>query len=336
MSKTIRLQAFYPNPQDGTSFYRGAGVFSALRKQYRDTIDLQLVYPNEIHWASQMDVDCAFFQRPSTDLHVTAAQITKTCGIPLWLDYDDDLLNVTNDNPTAAYYGKEKNRDNLKRLLAMADVVTVSTESIKQSFAEFCKTTVVIPNAWNDTLMPFMVGSAPRTNRCVWRGSGTHIRDVMDVAPQIIEASKQSPDDWKFSFMGWDPWFVSSRCKNSEYIPKAEVIHYLHQLRQLSGKILYVPLADTRFNRSKSNIAALEATYAGMKVIAPELPEWRLPGVTNYTTAEDFGEKLVGLVASPWERLLPEVEQTKRHVKDQLLLSRINRDRMDILLRLVG
>jgi len=328
---TIRIHALFPTATDGTSFYRGAGPLCALRKQLRDTVDIQINQPTRVDWSTQVDCDIMFMQRPCLGKHVQVAQITKECRVPLVVDYDDDLMNVTTDNPTAATYGNEQIQTNIKSVLEMADAVIVSTPSIAESLSPFSKKIVIIPNAWDEQLRPFIDPLVSRFNRCIWRGSATHIRDMLEVAHGVTTAAELF-SNWNFVFMGWEPWFVTERKTDGafEAYPKQEVLPYLDTLRGLAGKILYVPLADTKFNRGKSNIAWLEASYAGCAVLAPNFPEWDKPGIEHYVAPEMFGAALERMLKFPWEELKPKADASRAYIRENLLLSKINAKRMEI------
>lgn len=329
---TIRLHALIPSPTDGTSFYRAMGPLCALRKQIRKHTDLQINQPTGVDWSTQVDCDLMFLQRPCLGMHVKVAEITKTCRTPIWVDFDDDLLNVTLDNPTAATYGNEQIQKNIKLMLQMADVVTVSTPGIAASFQEFCPTRIrVIPNAWDDTLRPFITPPVgERNNLAIWRGSATHIRDVLEVSNAITTAA-QIHSDWKFTFMGWEPWFVTEKEIEAEFYAKQEVLPYFDTLRSIAGKIMHVPLADTTFNRGKSNIAWLEASYAGCAVLAPNFPEWQRPGIRHYNGHAAFGAALESMLAESWSNLFANVCESREYIRESLLLSKVNDARMELL-----
>lgn len=332
---TIRINAIFENASDGISFYRGAGPLFALRKQMRNLVDLQITQPHAVDWSVTEDSDIMFMIRPCHSKHVTVAKIASLCRVPLWVDYDDDLLNVTPDNPTWEFYGDDKIQSNLKRILEIASVVTVSTESIKKTLSPYSDSVVVIPNAWNDSLRPFDDPPENRIDRCIWRGTATHIQDLMDVSEGMFLASDEFPK-WRFSFMGWNPWFVASRKQTDriDFHPKQDVLPYLDTLRSLSGKIVFVPLADTTFNRGKSSCAFLEASYAGCAVLAPDFREWDRPGITIYHKSE-FGEYLREMMRTPWPELKKRVDASRDYIKDNLLLSKVNSKRQSVIDRLL-
>jgi DNA-binding NtrC family response regulator len=62
---------------------------------------------------------------------------------------------------------------------------------------------------------------------------------------------------------------------------------------EMRPSFLAVPLADTKFNRAKSNISVLEAAWMGALPIAPRwLEGCALPGVLLYNDQNDFPDAL--------------------------------------------
>jgi hypothetical protein len=62
--------------------------------------------------------------------------------------------------------------------------------------------------------------------------------------------------------------------------PMRDFLEYLqNDLPRFRPAIAFVALRDNEFNRAKSNIAWIEAAYAGAAVVAPNLPEFEQPGV---------------------------------------------------------
>jgi hypothetical protein len=333
--ETIRIHTI--TNSDGTSFYRCLGPLAALRKQHRKSIDFQInqLTLNPCDWATMADCDIAFFQRPCLGHHVTAAGIAKMCRTPLILDYDDDLLNLTPDNPCYATYGKDKIRDNIQKLLGMADVVIVSTPAISETFQPFTPNKiVVIRNSWDDSLRPWADPIAIRSNRCIWRGSATHLKDFLEVS-HCVHDTADLFSDVKFAFMGWEPFMVTEKLKCEVY-PKQEVLDYFDSIRSLAPKIVYVPLHLSQFNRAKSNCGWLEASYAGAAVLAPEgLPEWERPGITLYNGPEHFGDVLQEMLKTPWEELKTRADGSRDYIKANLLLSKVNEQRLAVIRHLL-
>lgn len=283
MNRNYSILCVIPSPQDATSFYRAVGPLSHLRKRY----NISLMLGDSIDWVKVAMCDMVFIQRPYSPAEAKLCRIFKTMNKPIWMDFDDDLFSIPSDNPCLSTYGTKSNQQAIGECLELADVVSVSTEVLKQKYIRFNKNIRVIPNALNFDLFSHYCepGKLPdeQNNVIMWRGSQTHHKDVMTVAPEIIEFA-QHDKDIHFEFIGDRLWFLTDRLDRdrTHLTGVMDPIVYHQYIYRCAPKIFIVPLCDHEFNRSKSNIAWLEATFAGAVTIAPRMPEWTKPGVQTY------------------------------------------------------
>lgn len=333
MTRLTRLAMVIPVKTDATSLYRAIGPFSLLQKQ---TEGLMLAEIETLNWASLSMVDAVFMQRPWTEQHLQIAEIVKRQRIPLWVDYDDDLFCVPRWNPVYDSYMGESRQKALARIIAMADVVTVSTDQIKTNFAPLNQNIITIPNAWNDHLFPHVPRTTKERKKLItWRGSHTHRNDLQSVENAIVSLAQEHPDvTW--NFIGENPWFTSRMPGNSAHItPAMDPLDYWAMLRNIEPSIHIVPLEDCMFNRCKSNIAWQEATMAGAVTLAPDFPEFIRPGVINYSDEGDFRWKLKSLMNGEldFESLHA---QSLACIRDTLSLSQVNELRFKVLNSALG
>src|SRR5574343_1695194 len=121
-----QIAAIVPSNPDGCAFYRGLGVMNELRRLDIDTKQLT----GKLSWMSLSDCDIGFMQRPYTTQHLELAKLIKQ-QMPLWIDYDDLLTAIPESNPAYVDYSETRIDD----ILRLADVVTVSTEMLKEQIA---------------------------------------------------------------------------------------------------------------------------------------------------------------------------------------------------------
>lgn len=319
-----------PNPTDATSFYRGIGPFGALKKQ----MNLTIAMANELTWATLSLVDCVYLQRPYDAAHVKAAEITKSNGKPLWIDYDDDLLSVGPDNPSHRIYHGPNVAKNVAQLIGMADVVTVSTPFLRQQYEKWSKKIIVIPNAFNDFILkPRERSTKVKSNRMIcWRGSATHEKDLMSVGEELIELGKDLPDS-HFSFVAYNPWFITDAMPHNRtfIVDGMDCIEYHKFMRTIAPRIQIVPLHNSVFNQSKSNIAWIESCWAGAVAVAPKWVEWIRPGIVNYADPKDFYQSVKELDACSDVAISKMNQEGWEYICDNLLLSNVNKQRIDII-----
>ncbi len=301
MSKITTLYVI-PNPKDSTSLYRGVGPLSGMRRASKG--DFNYGYAGEISWPVLQNCDLVYLQRPYRREHLEIAQMARASHVPVWVDYDDFLFDVPEDNPAYGTYMNDTTHSNVVNCIRCADVVTVSTKHLKRLLQKDTKEEgiiprrcYVVPNAWNDKLFPRM--TSPSRNKLVaWRGSDTHQRDLLEFAPEIIEVAKAHPD-WTFQFIGYNPWFITSQLPKEQcvVVPPLDPIEYMQLMSDTNPSVLMVPLHDSHFNRAKSNIAWIEGTLSGATVVGPDWEEWRNPGSFTYRTKDDFKKALNTLMS---------------------------------------
>lgn len=321
----IRILTFAPNVYDGTSFYRLGGVMPYLEKEYSDIHIKDMSHTKEVDWADYASYDVAVFQRPFIKPHVTTINMLKLMGVKVIIDYDDDVLNLPIHNP---FYGNyESNKENIKSIAGVADAIWVSTPALKETLSEFNDNITVIPNALNDYVFDINKKKSfnVESKRVAYRGGSTHEVDVyshINDWASIINANMEH----SFYFIGARFPYLESKCgDNYLIVPGTHILDYFRNFHQINPNIFIYSLEDTKFNRAKSNISWIEATYAGAAVIAPEFhSEFVRPGIKNFNGSfvKEFNslkknnDKLEEMNADSWN-----------YIKNKLLLSYVNQQR---------
>lgn len=289
----VNLLAVIPNQTDATSFYRGGGPLQHLKRKYNINVNLVSQY----NWFTTGFSDVVFMQRPFRQTDVQIAEMAKSLNIPVWIDYDDDLFNLTTDNPAYEVYGQESIQNNIKKVMSLANFITVSTDDLKYKAEKYLKGKVMtINNAFNSHLIP-RIKSEKRNPLIMWRGSPTHHRDVTTLAQPIMELSHEY-NNWGWEFIGDRLWFMTDQMPHERTIitEALDIIDYHQHIAVRAPSIFIVPLCNNTFNHSKSNIAWIEAIYAGAVCVAPDWPEWRRKGCLNYKDSEDFKDVMKELM----------------------------------------
>lgn len=341
MNTPFKIMVVVPNGTDATSFYRGHMPISQLCKK---NSDIQLAFVAEVNWSTLCLVDAVFVQRPSQDAHLKVAKMCNQWNVPLWIDYDDDLFSVLDDNPTHAYYGDKSTQKRIAEIIIRADVITVSTQTLKDKLMSGPgknKDIRVVPNAWaTSKLPPRRVG--PRNKLILWRGSKTHQRDVASVAQEIIQLAHENPT-WTWHFIGADMsqfWWLGDQLppKNFIFSPALDIIDYLELIQTLAPALTFSPLLDSPFNRSKSNIAWMEGMYSGSIHVAPNLPEFQgKPGCAIYDpmapneSADSFYQQMKSLMKASDEYIEVMNESGWEHIQNYLDLEVVNEARIKVV-----
>lgn len=321
----IRVLTFAPAVHDGTSFYRLGGVVPYLEREYSDIHIKDLSGKEDLDWSDYASYDVAVFQRPFIRPHLSTINMLKLIGVKVIIDYDDDVLNLPIHNP---YYNNYvSNAENIKEIAKIADVVWLSTPGLKETFEKFNNNIVVIPNAHNDYLFPVSkkMPFNDKTKKVAYRGGTTHEVDVYSQLNDWIEIINKNKTT-QFYFMGARFPYLESRCgDNYLIIPGTHILDYFRNFHSMNPNIFIYTLENTKFNKGKSNISWIEATYAGAAVIAPEfLPEFIRPGISNFTgSLKDIFNKIKG--DNNVLKLMNELSWD--YIKAKLLLSHVNQQR---------
>lgn len=323
----LKLCCRIPSLADTTSFYRAAGPLSDLRKQ----MDLECYEPSKYNWATMMGADALFMQRPYTKDDVGIMEMALRFKVPVWVDYDDFLFDLPTDNPSYSLYMNEDRQKNMAYIINKANHVTVSTQALKDRLIKFNSKVTVIPNA-----IDLKVNSRPRSlpkrqKRVTWRGSRTHHRDVFSVIQSIMLVHKQFPD-WEWHFFGDNLWLLTDNMThlNTFVVEPTDWAEYFDNIFAAAPSIMMAPLHEHGFNHCKSNIAWIEAAYAGAPTIAPDWPEWNRPGCLNYKSEHQFKEIMTAVLSGDVD-VEAEAAKAWEYIQEELSLTKVNRLRIEVL-----
>lgn len=326
----IKVLLFAENPSDTTSYYRGVAPFRQLAKQGYCTYDVVHPYSGvQPEWDVVIGYDIVFLQRPATTFALNLAKTALKIGIPVVIDFDDDLSGVPSYNPTSNYYNSQAAKTilnqiyNLKSSLTNKIAFTVSTPYLKERLVSYGASNVhVVPNALNVDIMgiPIYARNTTSVFDVSWRGSHTHDRDLYQWS-NIINTSFD-----KVEYIGFEPIFI----RNTDgFVPPAHVFEFYSQtLKERSRKFFFVVLEDIPFNRSKSNIAWIEATWAGSVVLAPDWEEWNKPGVITYDSQQDFVSKAYQMLTMDETKREQLWTASRNYIMENLKLTEINKKRI--------
>lgn len=225
--------------------------------------------------------DVLFVEKYWTQESAGLIGIAKKYGMKVWIDTDDDKQNIPNTNRASRKWTANQKQIELNILL-MADLLTVSTPELKKVYGGANSNIVVVRNAWNDALLT-ATKPAPATKpiRMAWRGTEKHGGDLEGVRVPLGSAFKNQAMRWHFYGAQPPAWLEYENNQHSDFMP---LYAYFHRLATDAPDWLFVPLADNRFNKCKSDCSAIEQNMiAGGGVIAPMyLPEFNRPGVVRY------------------------------------------------------
>lgn len=181
--------------------------------------------------------------------------------------------------------------DNVRTQLESAHVVTVSTDYLADAYRKHSKNVVVVPNAVDFEVWKRVESEQDGLIRIGLFGSNSHYRDWREVVDAVKRILSEN-ENVRFLFNGWlvlteaagpgellyqkerhfrlPDYFVEAGLHEHPQVEiheSVEIRDYAEWLMSKKLDIGLAPLADTRFNRCKSNLKYLEFGAMGVPAV---------------------------------------------------------------------
>lgn len=251
------------------------------------------------------DTDIVVIQRPtrSGPSMILRKMAQATDRPKIVVELDDDLLSVdqTNRAEVFEYYNRADVRTNLINNLRLADLVTVSTPPLAERLRAFNDNIVVLPNCIPADMLTWIPGHYTSRYTVGWAGSATHDGDWKAAAEPVrryFDRAKAEQVPIELHTIGSLPKTLPDVYPH-RHTGNLEIDSYY---RAIDWHVALAPLADTKFNRSKSHLRPLEAAMLGLPVVASNVQaygDFVQHGKTGFLVNKpaDWGEYL-GLLAT--------------------------------------
>lgn len=301
ISERILLTAS-PSMNDCIAFWRTYGPLNALRQSMPKLGLRQIeIDTTRMHWPYYAEASAAYLQRPHTGRHIAFMDDCTMNGLPTWIDHDDWLWEVPRYNPRRPYYTRSV-LDGAQIACTRAYAITVSTPRLGELIQAKVAPDARIYVTRNALQNWYTLNRLPREKIVFWRGGDNHQGDVLSVADELVEVLCENPE-WKLITIGHEPSFVTERVPQAEHFDHMMIPAFHHWLRHVCrASVMVVPLIQNEFNRCKSNIAWLEATFGGALCIGPDMPEWKVPGCMTYRPGEFAKALRTAIAMTPDDR----------------------------------
>jgi len=159
----------------------------------------------------------------------------------------------------------ERNMETVQRAVNMlnaADMITVTTERLKEAMLEFNKNVEVLPNAIDFEKWKKFEFKRPKGKmRVGWSGGDTHFLDwasIQDILPKV-----QKRYNFNLILQGCR-WTGTLKGVEHEYHPWVDIDAHPLKTNSLQLDVAIIPLEKTRFNEMKSCIKWYE--YSALKI----------------------------------------------------------------------
>ena len=230
------------------------------------------------------DCDVCIVQRtalPSVAAADALVDRLRAIGAALVVDVDDAFAAIGPDHPEAALYAPLNAA--LERAIAAADETWFSTAALADLYAHVARTAQVVPNAidpriWRDWRNPRPAPFAGGVTHMLYMGTHTHGADFALIRPALERLAAARPGAFDVTVIGIAP-DIDHAPWLRRLSPPAGAIAYPRFVRWLRDQgpfdIGLAPLADTPFNRAKSDIKLLDYAALGLLPVVAEGPAYR-------------------------------------------------------------
>jgi hypothetical protein len=253
-------------------------------------------------------------------------------GKKIVLDIDDLLHNIPESNPASKHFGKADVQQSIEKALALADHLIVSTPPLKVFYSQVVdqEKITIIRNGWNTQEYPPCEVVEQRTPaRMIWRGSMTHLADLHTVK----DALRQIGSDPAFAFVmvGLEKYLLFDLPQEVIVRGWQTLFTYFQLMEKSAPDYGIFPLVNDEFNRSKSNIFALECLRAGALPIVPMgLPEWDIPGLLRYSNEGELKTLIAQIKAGKVDKVGC-IEKARTFVFEHLTTQKQNEKRLEVI-----
>jgi glycosyltransferase involved in cell wall biosynthesis len=246
--------------------------------------------------------DMVIFHRPASPQWFGFIKKCQEHGKLIVCDYDDSPFETSVWNPYYKFIGVEEcyykwpdgreewlwknghhefnidknieRRDMFKACYRNADMVSTTTDILRNEFLEINKNTVVLPNLVDVDFYPQCELKKEQV-RIGWQGGYSHYEDLYMIKPVLERITKEF--NVKLVYLG-DPKFAGI----FKDIPKdkfemqywSDLNTYPYKLKCMNLDIGLCPLIENKFNRSKSAIKYFEYTMVDACTIASDIPPY--------------------------------------------------------------
>lgn len=305
MTRKIRILGL-SNQDSGVYFYRVTQPLEHIGKQKLANIHHLPIYgQHNDHFTSKQYIeyfakelkwaDVIMTTTPSDREYLALILAMKERGkCKLVVDVDDDLLSAHIEPTSPAY---KPFNDSSRRLteysqfsMQVADLLTVSTEYLKERLSHLNKNIVVIKNCIDTDFFKYI--NSPDKITIGYTGSGSHQADWNMTEP-ILHELKDKHKDVKIKVLG--PMQMNAAIDTQ--IKWSELMQYPQTLASLGFTIGIAPLKDTLMTRAKSNLRWLEYSAMSIPTVASDVVPFR--GIKNIllaTEPEEWKEQLEKLI----------------------------------------
>ncbi len=252
--------------------------------------------------------DICVVQRAALPDLSTATQLVQLLGergVPLVVDLDDGFTFMSPQQLEAGGYAHRIAA--LDLLLNASAEIWLATEPLADCYSVFRDRAVVIPNSIDPNLWcnwpQRMASRTPKPGtRFLYMATGTHAEDFKLIRPTFERLWRDKAGQFDVALIGVAdkvepaPW-LTHMLPPPDCTPYPKFVDWLREQGPFDVGI--APLADTPFNRVKSDIKLLDYSAMGLRALVSDLPAYRGDPALQSAIVTDWYEALSDVVDNP-------------------------------------
>jgi glycosyltransferase involved in cell wall biosynthesis len=320
-------------------------ILPLTQQPIRDHFQVRFVRLSELEFISPSVVVIQRLVASTEADFSTLMRCVRRTRAQLIYEIDDDLLSLDRDHPEQKFY--ESAATGIKRIMAVADQIWVSTESLRERYAELNSRVAVVQNNLDRRIWSARAPRQPRGEvRVLYMGTSSHMHEFTKfVVPAARSLRAEFGDRVSVSIIGVLPEERDTAEALRIPVPPHIAQSYpafavwLQSLSQFD--IGVAPLVSNKFNQSKSYIKWLEYSALGCATLASAVGEYTA-ALKNGSDAvlvapdeEDFQGGLRSLVLDD-SRRSGLANAAHGRVKSMLSEGESHNPRFELLAELVG
>lgn len=297
---------YYPVIAKGSAFYRCILPSIVLNKGAKAMAHLS----RQRVAREALAYDVVVIQIDSSPATYQFAKALQQMGKKIVFELDDAFDALESWHSCYELYRTDEARENIRKTMALADCVTVTTQYLKDRYADIAKRIEVIPNLISIGDWPKAEPHGTSEYRVLWAGSPSHLGDLEVMAKALWDFALPKPDV-RIAFFGREPAGVPAELKDRVSVtPFCEFEDYPNKLADFKADVALAPLADIDFNLAKSNVKLLEYGGCGYPIIASDVGPYRL-GETRMDHDDGTPYRLTPRDEDEWFLSLEKVYRSK-------------------------
>lgn len=208
--------------------------------------------------------------------YLTISWIARSTGKPLVMDLDDNILNLPKEHPDRISHYYASSLPGLLHALIDVDLVTVSTEHLKNDLIDINPNISVLQNYFDPDLWDLKTTATHQesdTKKILYMGSHTHAADIELVSDALVRVAKEAGNKVEFVFIGVKPPAHLEKFAKITHIENMgyEYKKFVHKFSEIEADLAIAPIRDNTFNKSKSPIKFFEYTALGIPAIYSDI-----------------------------------------------------------------